>query len=145
METTQKQKSLYGVRDFTRDEKIFKEEIEPRMRELLKLNDDPAKGWDNLTEKINKQNVLISELKEHARKACSMTGRMIKFQHADSYAMYLVTKVNKTTCRLEWIDYCDGWQDGRLGLSGSLPIKYVHDQICHEDNLDKIFGQKERD
>jgi hypothetical protein len=52
---------------------------------------------------------------------------------ADSYALYLITKINKTTVQLTWLDWCDAWQDDRLGAQGNLPISYVKRQIDFDD------------
>ena len=141
--TTEKQEtSRYGESDFTRNEAIFEKEIKPRMRELLNLN-EPF-NWDKHSSKdfdkrMKRQEVLMNELEKYAYDARSMTGRILRFQMADSYAVYLVVKVNKTTCRVQWIDWCDGWQDDRLGASGSLSLTYVHDQIVWRDQLNKAF------
>ena len=141
METT-KQKSRYGVKDFCRDEKIYREEIVPRMKELLDLNpyswDDPKKM--DFDKRLKRQETLMRELDTHAYNARSMSGRTIQFPMADSYAVYLVTQVNKTTCRVVWINFCDGWQDDRLGEEGSLPLDYVHEKICRRDNMKKLFS-----
>ena len=145
METKTKSTSQYGVNDFTRNEKIFNEEVQPRMEELLKLNvpfdwnskGDRSKEFDK---RWDRQRLLIEELEKHAFEAKSMTGRIIRFQCADSYAMYLVIKVNKTTCRLQWLDVGDGWEDARLGDSGSISLNYVHDDICYQDRMKKAFS-----
>ena len=148
METTKTEKSRYGVADFCRDEELFQKEVEPRMKELLQMNDQTidysnksVDGWKAFDKKYQRQNELMDELEKHAYDARSLTGRILRFQMADSYAIYLVVKVNKTTCRVQWIDWCDGWVDDRLGESGSLPLDYVHDQICWKDNLNKAFSK----
>lgn len=140
METTNKKTSKYGEKDFTRDEEIFKKEIEPRMKELIELNAQEPDGWEEMRKLSKYQNQLMDELKQYARKANSMTGRIIKFPHADSYAFYLVVKVFKTKCRLQWIDYMDGWMDSRLGDKGSLDIDFVHSEIYKEDKLNELFS-----
>lgn len=142
---TQTKTSRYGTSDHTRDEAIFKAEVEPRMRKLLALN--VPFNWDKHTGKEfdirwRKQEDLIQEMEKHAFNANSMTGRTVKFPMADSYAVYLVTRVNKTTCQLQWLDVGDGWQDDRLGEKGSLPISYVHDHICGQDKMRELFGTK---
>ena len=110
--STQKQTTVpYAVRDYTRNEEIFNDEIAPRMKKLLNLNQWGNDDIELMKEKWERQNTLMDELKEQCKKARAMTGRIIKFQHADSHAFYLVTKVNKTKCTLEWIDYMDGWVD----------------------------------
>lgn len=147
METTQKQNktSRYGVSDYCRNERMYTEEVEPRMRELLKLS--VPFDWDKYDGKEfdarwKRQRELIDELEEHAFNARSMTGRVIYFPMADSHAVYLVTKVNKTTCRLHWLDIGDGWEDARLGREGSLDINFVHSEICHRDNMKALFSKR---
>lgn len=134
--------SRYGVSDFCRDETIYESEIKPRINELLQLNDWDWKKNNNIDEfqkRMARQNQLIKELEEHAYDARSMEGRVIRFHMADSYALYLVVKVNKTTCRLQWLNWGDGWMDDRLGKQGSLPINFVHNNICQQDQVKKIF------
>jgi hypothetical protein len=137
--------SRYGTADFTRDEAMFKANVEPRMRELLSLN--VPFNWDKhssaeFDKRWKRQTELIEELEKHAFVAKSMTGRTVRFQMADSYAVYLVTRVNKTTCRLQWLDVGDGWEDARLGEQGSLPIAFVHEEICRHDRMREIFSNK---
>jgi hypothetical protein len=136
--------SQYGTSDHTRDEAKFRSEVEPRMRELLNLN--APFDWDKHSSKEfdvrwKKQRDLMEELEKHAYDAKSMTGRLLYFPMADSHAVYLVTKVNKTTCRVQWLDVGDGWEDARLGESGSLPLSFVHDEICRKDQMRKLFSK----
>ena len=142
METKTKT-SRYGQKDFLRDEKMFNAEVLPRMERLIASCADggEVKGWDNFRKYMNEQSKLMLELTDHAYKAKSMTGRILKFPHADSYAYYMVFKVNKTTCRVKWLNHGDGWVDDRLGDMGSLPIGFVHDQICREDSLNTMFSK----
>jgi hypothetical protein len=140
METTNKKTSKYGEKDFTRDEEIFKEEIEPRMKELIQLNDHKTNDFEKIREISQRQNKLMDQLKHYCRKANAMTGRIIKFPQADSYAFYLVVKVYKTKCRLQWINHMDGWIDSRLGEKGSLDIDFVHSEIYKEDRLNELFS-----
>lgn len=130
----------YGVKDYTRDEEVFNNEIAPRMKELILTNKWETEGLDELKDKMNKQDTLMNELKEHCRKAKAMTGRVIKFLHADSYAVYLVTKVWETKCTLEWIDYSDGWTISDLGYKGSMDINFIHYEILREDKMDELFS-----
>jgi hypothetical protein len=145
METTKKQQqeeTPYGMNDYTRDEIIFKEEIEPRMNKLLKLSKEtPNKeGFDDSINHSRVMSAVMDELEEKCREANAMTGRIIRFQHADSYAFYLVTKVMKTRCKVQWIDYMDGWVDDRIGKKGSLDIDIVHGLILRDDQLKKLFS-----
>lgn len=143
--TTKKQTSRYGTSDYLRDEAIFEKEVKPRMEELLAMNriDASKMGFGEEWRKhYKRQETLINELEEHAYNARSMTGRFIKFPHADSFALYMVQRVNKKSCRLVWIDWMDGWVDDRLGEAGSLPIDYVHGDICGQDRMKELFGTK---
>ncbi len=138
-------KSRYGTADHTRDEVKFKKEVEPRIRELLSINIPlDIDNYDSVKadKKYERQTQLLEELEKHAFEANSMTGRTVRFQMADSHAVYLVTKVNKTTCQLQCIYIGDEWQDDRLGDKGSLPIAYVHDDICRRDAMNELFKSK---
>lgn len=86
--------------------------------------------------KIKLQDELMDKLKELARKNNTLLGRIVKFQMADSYAYYVISKVNTKTVEVSWVDYCDGWIDNRLGKKGSLSINYVQPQIKFEDFIE---------
>lgn len=142
--TTQTQTSRYGIEDFTRDEVKFKKEVEPRMKELFSINfpsDFNNYDREKAEQKEKRLRELLQELEEHAFEAKSMTGRTVRFQMADSYAVYLVSRVNKGTCRLQCVYIGDEWEDDRLGKQGSLPIGYVHDDICRQDAMNKLFSK----
>ena len=127
------------------------ETLKAKIKELLALNDVDVKHdfalrgtndplyWENV---MKKQDELMSEINELARKNCTILGREIKFQMADSYAVYVVTKVNKNTAQVTWVNWCDGWVDDRLGRQGNLDINYVMQQVKREDALQQLFGQK---
>jgi len=136
--------SRYGTADHTRDEAKFKANVEPRIRELLSINvplDFDNYNREEQDKKYERQTQLLEELEKHAFEAKSMTGRTVRFQMADSYAVYLVTRVNKTTCQLQCIYIGDEWEDDRLGAKGSLPIAYVHDDICRRDSMNALFSK----
>lgn len=142
MEATKKT-SIYSQSDGKRDDVIFREEVYPRLQRLIRLNDwdTSSGGWDDLKEKMKQQDELMEELNEWSKKARCMSGRILRFQMADSHAVYVVTKVWKTKCTLQWIDYCDGWMDDRLGEKGSLDIDYVHSDICWQDQRDESWAR----
>lgn len=140
MET--KESIKYGQNDFCADQTIINNEIKPLIAKLFQVEEDKSLGaWKGLQKQMKEQDQIMSELKSTAKRAGAMLGRVIKFPHADSHAVYIVTKVNKSTCRLKWLDYCDGWQDSRLGEEGSLNINYVCSEITREDRLDELFGK----
>jgi hypothetical protein len=84
--------------------------------------------------------MLMDNLKDMAKKQCTVLGRTIKFPMADSCALYVVSKLNKKTAVLSWVNYCDGWHDDRLGLKGTIDINYVMKNVTAQDNLDKLFN-----
>ena len=116
------------------------ETIKAKIEELLKFNDiEPVFGkrgstdpndFDNI---IKRQDELMTELKALARANSTYLGRTIKFQMADSHAVYVVTKVNAKTVQVTWVKYCDGWQDDRLGVQGNLDKDFVKKQIAFVD------------
>lgn len=49
-------------------------------------------------------------------------GLLLALSVADGYAYYVVTKVNKRTCKIEWRGYCpDRWFDRRYGYEATIP------------------------
>jgi hypothetical protein len=99
--------------------------IKQLIAELLKISSvECESNFDSIHEKMDKQDEIILELNNLAKENNTIVGRVIKFQMADSYAIHLITKVTTKTATLEWIDYCDGWCDERLGEVGELPIAY---------------------
>jgi hypothetical protein len=87
---------------------------------------------------MKQQDALQIELIALARANRTLYGRMVRFPHADSYALYVVTKVNKKTVQLTWVDYCDGWVDDRLGTLGSISIQYVKDKCDFDDRWEAV-------
>ena len=125
------------------------ETIKAKIQELLKYNDiEPTYGsfgknsddpldFDNI---MKTQENLMEELKVLAKAEDTLLGRTMRFPMADSYALYVVTKVNKTTVQLTWIKWCDAWQDDRLGYTGSLPYDYASRQVRGGDKLAELFA-----
>ncbi len=114
------------------------EEIKKKIRQLLELsNTEPTTNgvtnWDKLEAKMKQQDTLIEELKVLARAQKTLLGRTHRFPMADSYALYLVTKVNAKTVQLTWLDYCDGWQDDRVGKLGNVSKSYVQSRVNFDD------------
>ena len=122
--------------------------IQNKIEELLVVSAEEAnytKAVDALGEKMNRQNILMDELEALAKEQKTVLGRVIKFPHADSYALYLVTKVNKKTAQLEWLDWCDGWVDDRCSYRCSIDLAYVLRDVANTDALAEMFKkQKEK-
>lgn len=123
--------------------------IERKIKELLALNNiEPIYEFTERNENPNSlmaimayQERLIDELSVLAQKNCTVLGREIKFQMADSYAIYVVTKVGEKHCEVTWVRWCDAWQDDRLGSQGVLETAYVMQKVRQEDALKKLFSQ----
>ena len=119
-------------------------ELLNKIAELLRMQEeDSPKGWENFREHMNKQDQLMDELKEIARKHNTLIGRTLQFQVADSYAIYLITHVNKTSVQVVWIDYCDGWTDEMVEAYGrTIPLKFAKEKVKQQDALEQIFSKK---
>lgn len=122
------------------------DEILIKINDLLELNKQEIKVGTNahkdLILKMELQDRIMNELKVLARANKTLLGRIIKFPCADSYAVYVITKVNKKSVKIEWVDYCDGWQDDRAGVTSILDINYAVKTVQGEDMLDKLFNAK---
>lgn len=90
--------------------------------------------------RMKRQETLIDELRELAKENNTLIGRQVKFPHADSYAVYIVTRVYKNQVQVTWLDWCDGWVDDRLGYQGNLPIDYVQQTVTGEDRMRVLFS-----
>ena len=114
-----------------------------KIKQLLSANHSEnvkVGGFDAIRELMEYQNSLMKECERLAREQKSLLGRIIKFPMADSYAFYVITKVNRKTVRLEWIDYCDGWMDSRIGEGGLIDIEYVENDVKNQEILHKLFS-----
>lgn len=84
---------------------------------------------------------MMEILKKQARKENSLLGRIIKFPCVDNYAIYVITKVNKSTVKIEWVDYGDRWVDDRCGKAAMIDIVYAKHKVKSEDMMDKLFSK----
>ena len=119
-------------------------EIQDKIQEFLNysLTANAGGGWEGIKEKLSKQDKYIHELKLLARANKTLLGRIITFPMADSSAMYIITKINKKSVRLTWVDYCDGWVDSRLGKEGSVNMWYAKECVDNYDRIEKIFPER---
>ena len=108
-----------------------------KVQELLKISEPDLIGDKDFLQKFDakykRQNDLIAELIPMARQYKTLLGRTVRFPMADSYALYLVTKVNPKTVELTWLNWCDAWVDDRLGYKGSIDRAYVQRQKDFDD------------
>lgn len=117
-------------------------ELYLKIEQLVRIsNIEAGGGYDDLRNKIDQQDNLIKEIKLLARANKTILGRIIKFQKADSYAMYVITNVNKSSVSLLWLDYCDGWIDDRCGKNSPIDIQIALQQIEFEDYMDSLLKQ----
>jgi len=92
--------------------------------------------------KMKRQHELMDELDVIAKANKTILGRTIRFPMADSYALYLVTKVHATTVQINWLNYCDGHVDDRAGYATKLSRKYVEQSVFGRDRIDELFKAK---
>ena len=124
------------------------EQLKGKIKELLAYNDiEPEYNFgsdnQNSIDKIMKrQEAIQGEIDNLAIELDTLMGRQIKFPMADSYAYYIITKVNKKTVEITWVKYCDAWQDQRAGYCSNLNFDYANQQVKGQDALAKLFGAK---
>ena len=120
-------------------------ELKAKIKDILDISDTELKEgaipyYQKMNAKINLIDDLLSDLKTMAKNNSTILGRSIKFPMADGYALYVITKVNKTTVQLTWLDYCDAWIDTRIGKKGNINIEYAKQQLGIEDKLHALFA-----
>ena len=124
------------------------EEIKKKIQELLEMSNTPTNynsevnAPDGIVGKMRRQDALQTELIALARANNTLLGRMVRFPHADSYALYVVTKINKKTVQITWVDYCDAWVDDRAGYLASISIVYVKDKCDFDDRWQAMADAK---
>ena len=123
------------------------EKIPVKIQELLDYSAkevDYSKGFGESLNKMKNQDAMIKVLAVFAKIAKTLVGRTMQFQYADSYALYIITKVNARTVELTWVDYCDGWVDDRIGKKGTVTLAYAQKEIAWRDQLDATFSRKKQ-
>jgi len=121
--------------------------IQNKIKELLEVSaveTDYTNGFDGLGEKMKKQELLMNELEELAKAENTLLGRTIKFPHADSHALYLITKVNTRTVQLDWVNWCDAWVDDRCGYRCTIDLKYATNDVKGQDAMAELFGRRKQ-
>jgi hypothetical protein len=114
--------------------------INQLIKKLFTVSDKIVNGWPDMEKKMKEQDDLLDELEKESKGQKTLLGGIVRFPMADSYAIYVVTKVNKKTATLKWLDYCDGWVDSRCGKECSISLNYVENHINGKRKLDEIFG-----
>ena len=130
---------------------VLHSDIILKIQELIKVSKENydeflgVKGgnWsEKFEDKIKRQEILMDELKVMAKAKNTLLGRTLQFPMADSYALYIIIRVNKTNVVAYWLDYCDAWQDDRLGVGGELSLEYAKAKVFGRDKLDELFSKK---
>ena len=71
-------------------------------------------------------------------------GNLFSIGVADGLAYYVVTKINKKTCAVEWRGFCpDRYTDHHFGWGGSFPISDIARYVCRTRGLSAIFARKD--
>lgn len=103
---------------------------------LAYSNKEEAKfGWEDFSARMKKQEQMLGELRQLARKYNTLLGREVRFQMADSYALYIIIEVRKRTVVLAWVNYCDAWVDPRTGYHGTVNLAFAQKQIAWDDAM----------
>ncbi len=70
-------------------------------------------------------------------------GSMFTIGVADGTAHYVVVKVNKKTCRVEWRGFCaDRYHDHHFGIGGTFPLADVARYVERDRAMSKLFAKK---
>ena len=121
------------------------QEIKNQIQELFRLggilSDYKNPDWiKNHDKAIKDMTAKIDQLKILAKANHTLLGRVIYIPHADGNAMYVVTKVNSRTVRLEWCPWIDNWQDDVLEAGANVAIAWAKQRIDGADAMDKLFS-----
>lgn len=69
-------------------------------------------------------------------------GSLFSIGVGDGTAHYVVTKVNKKTCRVEWRGFClDRWTDHHFGWGGTFPVADVARYVEGGRKIAAIFAK----
>lgn len=70
-------------------------------------------------------------------------GMMFSIGVGDGAAYYVVTKVHKVNCQVEWRGFCmDRWTDHHFGWGGKFPVDDVARYVGFNRGMRKLFGSK---
>jgi len=91
----------------------------------------------------------IQTAHDNARKKAPKTfgvGSIFNLPVADGRAYYIVTKINKTTCEIEWRGFGGGdrYTDNFLGCGGKYDINKIKSFVDRDLAMDKLFARKKK-
>ena len=109
--------------------------LNDKIKELIDLG-GYGEDYDNFDGHYKKQEKLFKELKVLAMMNDTLKGRMIGMRVGDGQAMYVITRVNKNTVSVKWIDYCDGYCDFHWGeRGGTMDIRRAKGMVEFDDKF----------
>lgn len=99
--------------------------------------------WETIEANLKINWEHLKEIDEKAKARGELLWRFFSVSVADGKAFYQVTKVNKTTARVEWCDgICpDNYYDQVIGGGSTLPLSKVKQWISGRDYMDKLFSK----
>ena len=101
---------------------------------------------DNLVKAWDKKWAELIKSDRAAKKAGVLVGRFYSEPVADGKAIYLITKENKTRCKLELVTGLgDDWSIRRFGDKAWAGRNEVVDNIRWRDGMNAIFGKKKEE
>ena len=111
--------------------------INKKIKELLGLSNNL---FNNLPSKSQLLDKLIDELKQLSIKNNTYLGRILTFNNDDSKSIYLITKVKRIECDINWINYPNtSMYNDELNKKCSLMTSYIDQFIAEQDFLDSEF------
>jgi len=102
-------------------------------------------GDDEYSKHIHEEMMKAFKLSESLPSGVHV-GKMFTIGVADGHAYYVITKVNKSTCKIEWRGYCmDRYTDHHFGWGGSFPLKDVARYIEREEKIHELFNKRKKE
>ena len=148
---TDKGKACFGIVRFgSKPDKFGCIEVEDAVLPVChlvkesELVDIPMKFSDDCeySSYVSKAEAMAESASDKAGKGVKV-GKLISIGVGDGYASYVITKVNKRTCVVEWRGFsADRWVDQRFGYKSTVPIDQVEPFVRRVDS--PIFGKKSR-
>jgi hypothetical protein len=100
-------------------------------------------GGDAYEQHVQTMAKLAADLSDGLPDDKLRVGHSFRVGVADGFATYVVTKVNKKTCEIEWRGFCaDRYTDQILGWGGTFQIDVILPQVQRERKMAKLFGGK---
>jgi hypothetical protein len=88
---------------------------------------------------MDAQQAALDKADAEAKAKGLLVGRYIRHSHADSYAVYKITKQNKATVTIEHVDIGDGWKLPAWGTKTNIKIADARMFIAQRDGLANLI------